>query len=452
MSSSSVTPRLINYMAGARIGELPPRVLEKAKHHILDTLAAMVSGSILKPGVLARQYIGQQQGPAEAQVVGSSMVVSAVNAAIANGMMAHADETDDSNGSAGIHPGCAVLPAALAMGERENVSGADLVKAVVLGYDIGSRTTKALGREAMRARNHLPFSIGGTIGATAAAGCLAGLQEEQYRDLLSYGAQQASGIMTYPRDVEHIEKAFIFGGMNARNGVMAAEMIQMGFTGVYDTFDGDGNFLVAYSDNPNGEELVAELGTRYEVMLTNIKKFCVGFPIQSPAEGMMSIINEHNIGADDVDKILVRIAESGAHTVNDREMPDINLQYIFAVALLDGRVSFEAAHSFERMSDPKVLDLRSRITLIGDPELSRAQPDYQAIVEVTTKDGRNLVERVTSFRGRAENPLTTGEVGEKALDLMEPILGQAQSKELIDAINNLEALPSVRELRPLLSA
>lgn len=450
-SSSSITPRLIDYMAGARSGELPPNVLEKAKHHILDTLAAMVSGSVLKPGVLARQYVEQQGGPAEAQVVGSSMVVSAVNAAIANGMMAHADETDDSNGSAGIHPGCAVLPAALAMGERENVSGADLVKAVVLGYDIGSRTTKALGREAMRARNHLPFSIGGTIGATAAAGCLAGLEKEQFRDLLSYGTQQASGIMTYPRDVEHIEKAFIFGGMNARNGVMAAEMIKMGFTGVFDTFDGDGNFLVAYSDNPNAEELVAELGTRYEVMLTNIKKFCVGFPIQSPAEGLLTIVNEHNVGADDVDQIVVRMPESGAHTVNDREMPDINLQFIFAVALIDGRVSFEAAHSFERMNDPKVLDLRSRITLIGDPELSRAQPDYQAIVEVTTKDGRNLVERVTGFRGRAENPLTTGEVGEKALDLMEPILGQAQSKELIDAINNLEALPSVRELRPLLS-
>ena len=451
-SSSSVTPRLIDYMAGARSGELPPRVLEKAKHHILDTLAAMVSGSILKPGVLARQYIQQQGGLAEAQVVGSSMVVSAVNAAIANGMMAHADETDDSNGSAGIHPGCAVLPAALAMGERENVSGADLVNAVVLGYDIGSRTTKALGRDEMRARHHLPFSIGGTIGATAAAGCLAGLQKEQYRDLLSYGAQQASGVMTYPRDVEHIEKAFIFGGMNARNGVMAAEMIQMGFTGVYDTFDGDGNFLVAYSDNPNGEELVAELGTRYEVMLTNIKKFCVGFPIQSPAEGLLLIINEHSIDASAVDKIVVRLPESGAHTVNDREMPDINLQYIFAIALLDGRVSFEAAHSFERMSDPKVMDLRSRVTLIGDPELSQAQTEYQAIVEVTTKDGRNLVERVTGFRGRAENPLTTEEVGEKALDLMEPILGQAQSKELIDAINNLETLPSVRELRPLLSA
>ena len=450
-SDHSITPELIHYLAGALDAELPPNVLEKAKHHILDTLAAMVSGSVLKPGVLARQYVAQQGSPEEAQVVGSSMVVSAVNAAIANGMMAHADETDDSNGSAGIHPGCAILPAALAMGERENVNGSDFIKAVALGYDIGSRTTKALGREEMRARNHLPFSIGGTIGATAAAGCLAGLKEEQYRDLLSYGAQQASGIMTYPRDVEHIEKAFIFGGMNARNGIMAAEMVQMGFTGVYDTFAGDGNFLVAYADNPDGQQLVAELGSRYEVMLTNIKKFCVGFPIQSPAEGLLLIVNKHGIGAADVEKIVARLPESGAHTVNDREMPDINLQYIFAIALLDGRVSFEAAHSFERMTDPDVLDLRSRITLIGDPELSGAQPDYQAIVEVTTKDGTVHEERVTSFRGRAENPLTTEEVGEKALDLMAPVLGQAQSTELIDAINGLETLPSVRELRPLLS-
>ena len=450
-SANSITPGLIHYLSGALDAELPPNVLEKAKHHILDTLAAMVSGSVLKPGVLARQYVEQQGGPEEAQVVGSSMVVSAVNAAIANGMMAHADETDDSNGSAGIHPGCAILPAALAMGERENVNGSDFIKAVVLGYDIGSRTTKALGREEMRARNHLPFSIGGTIGATAAAGCLARLQEEQYRDLLSYGAQQASGIMTYPRDVEHIEKAFIFGGMNARNGVMAAEMVQMGFTGVYDTFAGDGNFLVAYADNPDGQQLVAELGSRYEVMLTNIKKFCVGFPIQSPAEGLLLIMNKHGIGAADVEKIVARLPESGAHTVNDREMPDINLQYIFAIALLDGRVSFEAAHSFERMTAPDVLDLRSRVTLIGDPELSGAQPDYQAIVEVTTKDGTVHEERVTSFRGRAENPLSREEVGDKALDLMEPVLGSAQSTELIDAVNRLETLPSVRELRPLLS-
>lgn len=450
-SDNSVTPRLIEYMSKALASDLPQNVLEKTKHHILDTIAAMVSGSVMHPGLLARQYVEQQGGTPEALVIGSPVVTSAANAALANGMMAHSDETDDSNGSAGLHPGCAVVPAALAMSEKMNASGSDLVRAVALGYDMGARTVRALGRDEMRARNHLPYGIGGTMAATAAAGCLAGLETEQYRHLLSYGAQQASGIMTYQRDVEHIEKAFIFGGMTCRNGVTAAQMIQMGFTGVHDTFIGDGNFLVAYADNPKPEELVSELGSRYEVMLTNIKKFCVGFPIQSPAEGILLLINQHDLKPEEVQSIEVRLPIRGAHTVNDREMPDINLQYIFAVALIDRKVSFEAAHSFERMSDPQIVDLRSKITLVGDQTLTDARPEWQSIVQVETTDGRTLKEHVVTFKGKAENPLTTGEVVDKASDLMEPILGKTQSDELIDAINNLDKLDSVRSLRTLLS-
>ena len=274
-STTTVTPDLIRYMAKAGTSPVPPQVMVKAKHHILDTIAAMVSGTTIKPGQFALRYIEQQGGKPEAQVVGSRIVTSAINAAMANGMLAHADETDDSNGSAGIHPGCAVIPAALAMAERENAGGEAFLRAVILGYDIGSRTTKALGRDAMRARNHLPFSIGGTLGATAAAGSIARLSEEQCRHLLSCGAQQASGVMTYARDTEHIEKAFIFGGMTARNGVTAATLLQCGYTGVYDVFDGPGNFLLAYAESANAQELTAELGSRYEVMLTNIKKYCV---------------------------------------------------------------------------------------------------------------------------------------------------------------------------------
>ena len=257
--TASVTPDLIRYMANAAASPIPSPVLAKAKHHVLDTIAAMVSGTTIKPGAFALRYIEQQGGKPEAQVVGSGIVTSAINAALANGMLAHADETDDSNGSAGIHPGCAVVPAALAMAERVNADGEAFVRAVILGYDIGCRTTKALGRDALRARNHLPFSIGGTLGATAAAGCLARLSEEQIRHLLSCGAQQASGVMTYARDTEHIEKAFIFGGMPARNGVTAATLVQNGYTGVHDVFDGHGNFLAAFAESPRPQELVAEL-------------------------------------------------------------------------------------------------------------------------------------------------------------------------------------------------
>lgn len=448
--TTSITPDLIGYMANARTSPIPSAVLAKAKHHILDTVAAMVSGTTIKPGVFALRYIEQQGGNPEAQVVGSRIVTSAINAALANGMLAHSDETDDSNGSAGIHPGCAVIPAALAMAERENASGEVLLRAVILGYDIGCRTTKALGRDALRARNHLPFSIGGTLGATAAAGCVARLSEEQLRHLLSCGAQQASGVMTYARDTEHIEKAFIFGGMTARNGVTAATLVQSGYTGVHDVFDGHGNFLAAYADSPKPQELTAELGSRYEVMLTNIKKFCVGFPIQSALEGLIGLMAEHQLRADQIDRITARLPESGAHTVNDREMPDINLQYVFAVTLLDGRLTFEAAHSFERMNDPRVLELRKRITVIGDPELTRARPEGQSIVQVSTRDGRRLEKRVTTFKGRSENPLSTGEVEEKARELLEPVLGQAHTRQLMDAIGKLETVASVRDLRPLL--
>ena len=449
----NVMARLTQHMAQAQSAELPLPVLQKAKHHILDTLAAMVSGSQLKPGRFAIAYAKQQGGPPEAQVAASRLRVSAVNAALANGMLAHSDETDDSHSSGGIHPGCAIVPAALAMAERENASGKDFLRAVVLGYDVGCRTTKALGgRMALRARNHLPFSIGGTLGSTAAAGSLAGLKPEQLPHLLSYGAQQASGVMTYARDTEHIEKAFIFGGMPARNGVTAATMVQSGFTGVTDVFSGDGNFLTAYSETPHPEELAAELGSRYEVIDSSIKKYCVGFPIQLPLEGLMLIMQEHRIAAHDVEQVVARLEGSGAHTVNDREMPDISLQHIFAVTLLDGNLSFEAAHSFERMQDPQVLEVKARVALVADPEVTRFPPQRHSLVEVTTKDGRKLQKRVTTFRGNQDNPLSTEEVEKKASDLLKPVLGAQRSRQLIDAIGRLESLPSVRELLPLLEA
>ena len=170
--------------------------------------------------------------------------------------------------------------------------------------------------------------------------------------------------------------------MPARNGVTAATMLQSGYTGVDDVFVGDRNFLAAFADSARAQELTAELGSRYEVMLTNIKKYCVGFPIQSAIEGLLGLMAERQPRADQVERITARLPESGARTVNDREMPDVILQYAFAVTLLDGKLTFEAAHSFERMKDPRVLDLKKKVTLIGDPELSRARPEGQSIVQV----------------------------------------------------------------------
>src|SRR4051812_14246063 len=197
---------LSEYIAGALARPLPDAAVEKARHHILDTLAAMVSGTELKPGQLAIGYAQAQGGAPEASVVGTRLRTSAVNAALANGMLAHADETDDSHAPSRNHPGCAVIPAALAVAERAGASGERLMRAVVLGYDVAARLNYALDADAFAAASRSTHSFGGTFGAGAAAGALLGFGGDRIRHLLSLCAQQASGVACNVRDSEHIEK------------------------------------------------------------------------------------------------------------------------------------------------------------------------------------------------------------------------------------------------------
>jgi len=453
--SANVMSEVSSYISKSGKAELPAEVIKKAKCHILDTLGAIVSGSKFKPGEYAKKYAKSQGGVEEAQVVGSPFVTSAINAALANGMMAHADETDDSNESSLTHPGCAIVPAALAVSEREKADGMGLVKGVVTGYDIGCRMTKTLGVVELNSRHRCTHSIGGTFGAAAAAASIMRLDEKKVAQVMDYAAQQASGLTYYTRDPEHIEKAFVFGGMPARNGVTAAVFVHTGFTGVSDPFSGENNFLNAFSLNPKPERLAEDLGKRYEVMFTNIKKFAVGSPIQAPLDAILLLREKHGFTAEDVESIVVRLPAggvSGRNVVHNRDMPDINLQHILAVALLDGDLTFEAAHSYERMKDPAVLEIRKRVKSLEDPGLDISVTARQSIVEVTTKKGASFKEHVIGVRGTAQNPMTVGEIEKKCNELLKPVLGQDRARQLIDTIWNLERVKDVRELRPLLSS
>ena len=257
---SPVMRDLSAYIAEAVQQPLPDPIAAKGKHHLLDTIAAMISGSRLRPGEMTLRYIALQGGVEEAVVAGSGIVTSAINAALANGMLAHADETDDSHKESRSHLGCGVVPAALAMAEREASSGAALLRAVVLGYDIGARINFALDVHPFYAAGHSTHTFAPTFGAAAAAGALAGLNGDQVRWLISYTAQQASGVNCWQRDLDHIEKAFDFGGMAGRNGVTAATMVQAGFTGVDDVFIGPRNFFFTYADKAKPEALTDGLG------------------------------------------------------------------------------------------------------------------------------------------------------------------------------------------------
>jgi 2-methylcitrate dehydratase PrpD len=438
-------------MSQAGSQNLPAEVIERTKFVILDTFAAMISGSELSPGQFALRFASTWQTPQGSTIAASKVLCAPIEAALVNGMLAHSDETDDTHPFSQSHPGCSVVPSALAVGEHFNIDGPRLLRAVALGYDIGPRVTITLGRlEYMFQSHRSTHPISGIFGSAAAAGCAANLNARQMRWLLSYTAQQASGLASWQRDTEHIEKAFDFGGMAARGGVTSALLVQAGGTGVEDVFSGPDNFLLAFTPRNDPSLLIEKLGERYEVTRTSLKKWTVGAPIQAVLDALEIMLKRDRFEPDQVKQVTVRVPTDEASVVDNREIPDISLQHLVAVMLLDKTVTFKSAHDTARMKDSAVLRQRAKVQLIHDAELQKRMPRREANVEVTLADGMKLSEHVNAVRGTAENPMSREDVVSKARDLIAPVLGADATSRLIEQVFALENVKSVRELRPLL--
>jgi 2-methylcitrate dehydratase PrpD len=196
--------------------------------------------------------------------------------------------------------------------------------------------------------------------------------------------------------------------------------------------------------------MVEKLGERYEIAHTDIKKWTVGSPIQGPLDALEAMRGKRAFVADDVQSVTVRLAPSVGRVVDNREMPDICLQHMIAVMLMDKTVSFHAAHDKPRMQDPAALRQRAKVNLVPDEELAKLLPIRVTVVEVKLADGTLLSERVEAVRGTPRNPMTRAEVIDKARDLITPVLGKEKSAQLIETIFAIENTPDIRSLRPLL--
>ncbi|HWI14365.1 MAG TPA: MmgE/PrpD family protein, partial [Burkholderiales bacterium] len=448
-SVSKITLDLSRYISQATKRKLPGPVAERAKLHLIDTFAAMVSGSRLLPGKRAIAYVKPLGGAPQAGVIGTRIVTSPVLAALANGMFGHADETDDTHPPSLTHPGTSVVPAALAIGELRRLSGEQVLRAVVLGYDVCSRLLLALHPMPFLRSGHHAGAFGQAFGAAATAGALLSLDPLRVRYMLSYTAQQAAGLYTMFRDPEHIEKAYAMGGMPAHNGTAAALMAATDWTGVEDVFTGERDFFFTFAPDADREALTRGLGRDYEIMRAAIKRWPVGGPIQGPLHVLRDLMEEHRFRAADVDRVIARMPDKELEIVNNRDMPDISVQHLLALMLVDGEVTFKSAHDFGRMKDRRIVGLRKRIEAVGDATLTDAQRRWRCVMEVRLKDRLTLNHQTMAAKGSFENPLTRAEEEEKALDLLAPILGKGRSRALLDALWNIDKLTDVRKLRAL---
>jgi 2-methylcitrate dehydratase PrpD len=449
--SADITAQLARYMVAARAMPLPPDVAIACKNHILDTFGAMLSGSRMRPGQLATAYVQSQGGTEQASVVGSHVRTTMVNAALANAMCAHSDETDDFEPVTKAHPGSSVVPAAWAMAQCQHRSGEAFMRAVTLGYDTGCRLLMALGPDSVRASHRSAEGTAATFGAVGAAAALAELDERTTCFALSYAAQQESGLWSWVKDKDHIEKAFDFAGMGARNGVQAVTLVQAGMTGVADVLDGTHNLLIALSANPQPQQLLAGLGSRFFITETAIKTYSVGYPIQAPLDALLTLRRAHNLTAGQVRHVDVKVPSDAIGIVGDSAMPDVNCAHMIAVALVKGEVSFTDSHDTALMRDPEMIKQRGKVSVATDKALDDPAAPRGAMVTVTLMDGQSFTHHTRFPSGTRENPLSVEAVNAKVRDLITPVLGRDRSEQLIDRINHLEQVKDMASLSALLT-
>lgn len=447
MKNTGISPEmkaLSAYVAGALNKRVPLAVEARAKIHLIDSFAAIVAGSQLLPGQRATSYVQVLGGKPEATVIGTGLRAPMQYAALANGMCAHADETDDTHPPTRSHPGASVVPAALAIAEQHKLSGQDFLRAVILGYDVCARVMLTL------APKYVSSSFGHLFGAAAASAALLKLDARQVRHVLTYAGQQASGLYTRLRDPLHVEKAFAVGGMGARNGVECALMVKHGFSGVDDVFSGQHNFLATHSPEGNLKELSRGLGRDYELMRGGIKCWSAGGPIQGPLHVLHELMQQHGVHAADVAQLTAHLPEKELALVTNREASDISLEHLLALMLVDGGLTFASSHDTKRMQDPRVRALRQRISTLGAPHLTDPLRRWRCEMTITLKDGRVLKHQTLAAKGTSVNPVTLADVTSKALDLMTPVMGRASTNKLILMLMNIDKVSNMRTLRTAL--
>jgi 2-methylcitrate dehydratase PrpD len=229
-------------------------------------------------------------------------------------------------------------------------------------------------------------------------------------------------------------------------------MVAMGFSAVEDPFSGNENIYTALADKPAPEKLVAELGSSYAVFGTTIKKWSVGAPLQSVLDSVAVLLNDPGVRADNIRRIRVDMPTNSLRIVDNSTIPDLCLQHLVALMIVDRGATFASVHDVARMTDAKVLAVRKLIELVPSQELQMAVPTRQAIVQIETVDGRSLLHRTYVVRGTAGNPMDAKEVEAKALDLMAPVLGAGRADELIVAVGDLDRIDTMLRLRRLLQA
>ncbi|MSP00008.1 MAG: MmgE/PrpD family protein [Acetobacteraceae bacterium] len=434
------TVRLAEYAAGLRYEDIPRHVIERAKDCIIDTVAVIVLGNGLPWSQIISRYAQRIGAGGRSRILGSDgPLLQAPAAALANGTLAHAFESDNlTKPGAGVHPGGTLLPAGLAVAQELGLSGRDLITAVVAGYEVMYRIGYATKHSNERRGFHAPGTTG-PFGAAVAAGRLLGLDASQMTNALGIAGSLAGGLMEFARSGTGAMVKRLHLGRAGESGVMAANLAADGFTGPVSVLEGEAGFLKVFCTEWDVSDLTRGLGTEWKTMTLCLKRFPVHMTAQTGVQAVLELRAEHGFTGMDVDRVTVAGTERMATINNIRDPTDIMMaQYSipFCVALALFRDPRDPA-SFDdsALSDAAIREMCALVSVVAaDPP--PANPSA-SIVTVVLKDGRSVTKEVAEFNGTPARPLDRGELREKFVTLTRARYG-AEAAGLFDRLQRLE--------------
>jgi 2-methylcitrate dehydratase PrpD len=400
-SRDNVTMTIARYAAATPADTVPAEVLERARQIVMDELACAAFGQTRTAGQLAARYAAELGGPGPCRILGTATRTSAPLAALANGTAGHADEVDGAH-VVGGHPGATIVHAAAAVAELRRCTGAELLNAVILGYDIGNGLIRACGGVfGVKSRLHLHADFLHAIGASVTASRLLGLAPERYCDAMALATFQANGLCALFTERRHISKSFC-NGQYASAGVSAALMAAAGLEGCEDVLGGTDGVLAAWGLDDAAALLTDRLGREYAVMGANFKFLNAGYPIHAAVEAAMGLVAEHSLDATGIESVQVGMPTNAMRVVDNRAMHNICLQDTLAATLVRGGLPLHESPFPEILVDPAFATMRTRIDLCPDPDLDRDHPNGRgATVRITTRDGAVVGRRVDWPKGHS---------------------------------------------------
>ena len=445
----SLSEQVAALVAGTRAADVPDSVLQTAAWWVLDWLGAAIAGLDSAPGRIMLEHTGSQPaGPASC--IGMAEGRSTQVAALHNGAISHVVEMDDVHRAAVIHPAVVVVPAALSVAERIGATGRDFLTAVVIGYEVAIRVGESVGKT-----NYFHWhnsSTCGVFGATAAAGWLLGLDQQRMTWALGNAGTQAGGLWEFIAD--GAMSKVLHTGRAAANGVLAAELGALGFTGARKILEGRQGFFAATAPDGNPSAVTAGLGECWKLPGSSIKPYPSCRHTHAAVDATLELRGEYGVGVEDVERIEIDAYQSTLD-LTDNPTPahpyaaKFSVHYCVARALNDGALR-PGDFTDEMIAEPALRDLMLRTTARLDPELNALAPQQlPARIRMQLKDGRKIEHLVLAAKGDPEAPLSEQELTEKFQSLIAGSPYAIRGDELVALVTGLIDRPSVGGLLTL---